>query len=64
MQAGRIQLDDRLSQTRFARQHFGQTMLGFDSQIVGGARLSQISVDNQRGHAVGLRQQPREIQSG
>ena len=48
---------------RFTGQHFRQTELGFDAEIIGGAGLAQIRVDDQRRDAVGLGQQPGEIQA-
>jgi hypothetical protein len=63
MEPGRLQLDDRLHQFLVACQDFRQTNLVFHAEIGRSRGTAQIRINQQRFHAVCLREQPSEIQT-
>lgn len=62
MKSGGFKFDDRLASVD-CPENFGKSVFGFDSEVVGQTRHTQIAVDDQRFDAVGLRQHPRKIES-
>src|SRR5438067_13633892 len=61
MKARGFESNNRLFERGLAREDFGETRGRIESEVVGGARVPEVAVNQERAHAVGLREKPGEV---
>src|SRR4029079_19629217 len=62
VQARGFETNDRVFQIELTAEYFRQSALSIDTEVVSGARATQVAVDKKCAHAVSLSQQPGEIE--
>src|SRR5437868_1465128 len=61
MKARGFESNYRLFERNLARKDFGESCGRVESEVVRGAWVSEVAVNQERAHAVGLREQPGEV---